>query len=606
MTLSQQRRTNPGRRPARLRRVRRRFRRAVRRHMRRLVLAAAVIVCLVVLAGAWIAIRALQAKSDLLNARRELTALRADFTAGRPYRSDLDQFQRDAAAAQSKTHDPVWFLASWLPPVHTVRGLAAATDSAARTVLPPLARIAPTLTPARLRVSGDTIDLAPLERAAAPLASVDAAAARIATHVATLPNGWFGPVADARNQFALQTADLSGSLDAAARFARIGPAMLGAHGVRRYFVAVENNAESRGTGGLVGAYTIVAANHGRLRVVQHGTDADLLNAPRPVINLGPDYQAAFGAYGPTTRWATSNLTANFPEAARTWAALWAAQSHQHVDGAFGLDPVALSAILGATGPATVQGSGQVVTAGNVVDLTERRQYELFPSINPRKSFLDKVATAVIHRALSGSGSAANLATALARSAGTGHLALWSARPAEESVVAPTPLSGQVPPGNGPFAALVVNNDAGSKLDYYLDRSLDYEGGQCRSDGTRFTQAVIRLRNDAPRTGLPAYVRIRDDGPHRYVETVPTTRLLVSLYAARGAQLVSATLNGGPVDVSPYVDAGRPMFLTNLEIAPQATATLVITLLEPQSARPASTWVQPLVRPQHTLIAVSPC
>ena len=53
--------------------------------------------------------------------------------------------------------------------------------------------------------------------------------------------------------------------------------------------------------------------------------------------------------------------------------MWAQQTGTSVDGVVAIDPVALSYVLGATGPVTMP-DGEVVTKDNVVELTESTAY----------------------------------------------------------------------------------------------------------------------------------------------------------------------------------------------------------------------------------------
>jgi hypothetical protein len=52
--------------------------------------------------------------------------------------------------------------------------------------------------------------------------------------------------------------------------------MLGQNGPKRYFLAFQNNAEARGTGGLPGAFAIIEANHGKLAITSMQSDTTLI------------------------------------------------------------------------------------------------------------------------------------------------------------------------------------------------------------------------------------------------------------------------------------------------------------------------------------------
>ena len=64
--------------------------------------------------------------------------------------------------------------------------------------------------------------------------------------------------------------ELSVTTTSAARAAELIPPMLGADGKRRYFLAFQNPAESRGTGGLLGAYGVLEADQGASTCVISG------------------------------------------------------------------------------------------------------------------------------------------------------------------------------------------------------------------------------------------------------------------------------------------------------------------------------------------------
>jgi hypothetical protein len=73
-------------------------------------------------------------------------------------------------------------------------------------------------------------------------------------------------------------ADLDASASQARTAAELIPAMLGADRPRRYFMAFQNSAEARGAGGLLGAYGVLEADRGRLRVLRLGSNTDLDHA----------------------------------------------------------------------------------------------------------------------------------------------------------------------------------------------------------------------------------------------------------------------------------------------------------------------------------------
>jgi hypothetical protein len=585
--------------------------------MRRLVwtgvgiLVSALVVALA--ASAWVGVRSLDVRNRLLAARDGINVVRQDLESGADAAAakELAVVQHDAAQAHSDSSDPAWVAVGDLPflgrTVRTVRGIASGAHDLAQQVLPSLLTVGSSIAPSRLRVNGSTLDLAPLPAAARILARATALVGAQVNAASNLPASLvLSPVSKARRQWIAQLASLDGQLSDATRFAEVGPAVLGADGPRHYFVALQNNAEVRGTGGLVGAFAILTADHGHISLAQFGSDDDLVDSPTPVVDLGTQFTKLYGGYQSTQSWKSSNVSPQFPDAAAIWAGLWRAQTGQVLDGAIAVDPIALAKLLSVAGPVTLP-EGTRLTGANTVSFLEQGIYREFPTDaddTPRKALLVAATQLAFDRVLSGSGAAQPLVDALASAAGTGDVLFWSAHPAEEAALTGTALAGELPDSTAPFDELVVNNDGGNKLDYYLRRSLEWTAGSC-SGKTRFSTVTATLDNNAPVSGLPPYVTERFDhpiGPY----PVGQNRLLVSIYTTDGTQLIGATLDGAVEEMSAGNEQGHAVFTADFTINPQQARTLILTLEEPTAHGTPTLRVQPMVFPQVSDISVPAC
>ena len=83
---------------------------------------------------------------------------------------------------------------------------------------------------------------------------------------------------------------------------------------------------------------------------------------------------------------------------------------------------------------------------------------------------------------------AAIVTALTRAVDQRRLLVYSTQPEEQAELATTPLSGLVHRGRGPYTGLVINNAAGSKMDFYLARALRYDQGACTGSRRSSTTA----------------------------------------------------------------------------------------------------------------------
>lgn len=523
--------------------------------------------------------------------------------------SDLPSMSNRLARLSS---GPAWWVASHVPylggPVESVRAMSDAAQDVGGHALPILMQESMRLDPSRLRMHGNTISIAPLVQALPGLEKADTALAAATKHIADAPSStWLSLVDDKRASLAQQLAQLQGYVTAAVRATRVLPTLLGEDGPKTYFIGMQNDAELRGTGGLPGAFAIARVDHGAVRFTRFGSDTVFLTREQhhqldTGLDFGPDYRHAYGPSGPTSSFVDSNVSPNFPYAARIWAAMWQKVSGQHVDGVLGLDATTLSNFLRVTGP--VMGTHHiVVSADNVVSLLGKDEYTIFPSNADRKPFLVSVLRATAHKVTSGVGAAVELLRAASSSASQHRLLAWTQDAATEKVLAESDYAGAIPVTDQPFSGLVLNNASGGKLDYYLSRSVEYQRTGC---GPRADVLVtVKLTNNAPAGGLPQYVTGRYD-PAPAGARVGDYKTLLDYYATKGAELQSVTLNGDPATVSVEHGLGHPIFRMEVELRRGESQTLMLHLTEPRGSRAPIQWIQPGVTPVVTAVEDQPC
>jgi hypothetical protein len=480
----------------------------------------------------------------------------------------------------------VWRAAAHVPYLGhsfaTVGGLAAAVDDLATGTLPAVDRASQALSLRTLRPAGDRVALAPLAAARAPLAGVRDDVAATRTRVERLPTSFVpGAVTKARDDFARELRTLERTAGDAVTAVTVAPAMLGRDGVRRYFVAILNNAEMRGSGGLLGAYGVLVADRGHLAMRTLGTNADLRNTtPVPAVAMDADFVARYRRFSSDSFWLNGNMSPDFPSASRVWTALWA-KTHggERLDGTIAVDPVALSAILHATGPATLPG-GEVVNAGNVVPLTEQQAYQRFAKDNAaRDRYLQQVAR-VSYQQVVQARDTVGLLHAFGTAAGSRHLQLASEHAAEQALLARTPLGGALPETAAPYLEVTTQNAGGNKLDYYVRRAVTWT----RVAPGR-TRVEVRLTNVAP-PGLPQYVSGRLDLPGLKAPVDGQQHVYLSVFTTAGAGLAGATLDSRPVELESEVERGHPVFSAFVDVDPGVDRVLVLDLTDDGTGPPA--------------------
>ncbi|MDX6355816.1 MAG: hypothetical protein QOF98_2719 [Streptomyces sp.] len=579
------------------------------RRRRRVIIATVVLVLLA--AGAWIGGRGLAANRHLNRAEVALETAKKAIQTRHPAtaRDALDRAGHDTASARALTSDPVWRLAGAIPYLgRTPRAatvVAAATDDIVRRALPPLATAADRLDPARLRPTGDRVDLAALTRAQPLLDRGDRQIADAQQRLAAVRGPVLWPVNKGLARVRTETASLHSISSAARQAAHLLPPMLGADGPRAYFVGVLNPAEARGTGGFLGAYGVVEARQGELSLVKLGSNSALKNATTVPVDLGPDYTALYGE--DPALWINANLSPHFPYAARIWTALYARQFGRQLDGVVTVDPILMGELLKATGPIKLT-DGTTVTGAAAPDLVMSGIYQRFPGYrddHARDAYLIDLGSKVMGAIFSGDGDAQAMLTALASGAQEGRLRLWSEHPAEQRRLSATAMAGVVPTTPAPFAEVVVNNGGANKLDYYLDRDVRYSLGPC-AGGRRATSLTVRLTNGAPGASLPPYV-LGSEAPDAAARPpAGVNRTLLYVFTTHGARLTGATVDGKKLAVRQYAERGHPVFAFPLDLVPKVARTVRLTLDEPATAGAPRVVEQPLARAQHTVLAGNSC
>ena len=599
-------------------------RRAPRRTRTPLLVAGLVLLVvglLVLAATAWLGVRGRAATDALVAAQEDLESTRTALGQGDvdAARAHLRSAQQQTDRARSIASDPVFSLAAALPVVgssaEALRTVSQTADDVTYGPLEDLLTAATLLDPRTLRISGSRFDVDAIERASLPLddavQGLKQAQARLAgLDLAGSPQS----VQDGVASFASQLDETSNAAQSVAQDVRILPGMLGAHGPRTYFLALQSNNEIRGTGGFFGAFGVIEVDHGQLSIKRLAPSSNVMSTTfdKPPVDFGRGYQQLYG--DAPASWTSANLSPHFPYAARLWRQMYDVRKGILADGVIAVDPVTLQYLLDATGPIELP-DGRVLGPGDVVPFTENTIYGTIRSDPVRDAYLQLVAKAAFRSILGGGGSPQALLDGLQRAASERRVLVWSSRPAEEAVLARTQLGGVIPRGPRPFAGLAVNNASGNKMDYYLQESLAYAGRSCLADGARATRITVTLTNTAaPGTALPYYVSERADLPklpNGQARRGDGTYVVdAQVYATQGAVLDAARLDGRPVDVASGREQGKAVFRVPVELHPGATATVTLDLVEPplpSGVDPSpQTFVTPVVLPSTTTVTPLTC
>jgi hypothetical protein len=346
--------------------------------------------------------------------------------------------------------------------------------------------------------------------------------------------------------------------------------LLGNQRPRRVLVALQNNAELRGSGGYVSSYAIGTVAQGQLRLDPFRNVTDVAEPPARVRRV-PAPAEFVEDYGPfladTTLWRTWTMSPDVPAVAQVGAAVAGRLLGVQPDLVLLLDVPALSSLAELAGGVLVDGQrlqGDALTQALLVDayaqggLRDEDQAV-------RRAALQRAAGDAVAGVLGGAGSPLATLQRFDELAAGRHAALWSARAGDARLLRSLRLDGAVEAGTGDLVSVNVNNLNANKLDYYIDRRVDVEVILGRH-AARVVQRV-RLENSAP-PGLVPYVA----GFTTPGEAVERVEFSVSPRAT----IRGATVNGAPAKGLVRRGAGRTRVAATVRVRPASPVEVVLT------------------------------
>lgn len=579
---------------------------------KQILLGSLLTVAVVAALGGWLAKSGMDARGGLEEARTNAQQAKDALQQGNSQDAVrfADHAQFSAQQARDATHSLPWSIASAIPwlgsPFETGQQISDVVLGLATDVLKPAAAAGTALSPDRL-IDGSRVDVQLLRSEEPKLSQLAEAATKLDAEAQAISDpSYVALLRDARTQLQDQTAEITGLLENTALAARLAPSMMGADGPRTYFMGFQTNAEARGTGGLLGGFGVLRFDNGAATVDTLGANTELDMRFTPV-DLGAEFNETYGYANPFGDFRNSNMSSHFPYAAQIWKSMWAQQTGMTVDGVIALDPFALSDILGAVGPITMS-DGERVTKDNVVELTESTAYTRFPSDQlARKQYLQDIAAEVVKKVTNSTGSPRALLEALGHAVSERRIAIWSSVPAEQKMLEQTPLAHIIPDDPAPYAEVVVNNLGGNKMDYYLEREIEYVADGCDGD-TRNSTVTVRLKNVAPPGTLPSYVASANGVNRDLPIDAPSGSMLTSvrLLGTQGSTLESALANGQRTQVFTGTERNHPTFEVQVVIPPGESGELSFRLSEPTAPGAARVPIQPLVDTVFPKVAVPAC
>ncbi|MDE8585930.1 DUF4012 domain-containing protein [Arthrobacter sp. NQ4] len=573
---------------------------------------------------AWLVSTALQIKSELSAAAALIPTLEVDVTSTQQGDAALtaERIRDRTSAAKDMADLPLWTLASAIPVLgnnfSAISEVSRSADDVASLGLIPLVKVYTSLNWDHLMPSNAGMDLGPLADASPTVSAASNAVKLSSNRLNQIDDSSLLPqIVEPLQATRSELREVSGKLDVAADMSRLAPPMLGGTASRNYLLMIQNNAESRASGGIPGALAVLTFNNGHMSLSAQSSAADV-GVMTPSLSVDPQqeqiYSKRLGKYMQDV-----NLTPDFPTAAATAQAMWEKKTGQRVDGVMSIDPVVLGYILQSTGPVSVTGPEREaisaaglpteLTGSNVVPTLLSDVYAKIQQPKLQDAYFAGVAKEVFSALSSGKGEAKGLIAGLTRGTEEGRVLVWSDDSTEQSVIAKYAVSGAVSgPSISPAQFGVYFNDGtGAKMDYYVKRTVQLVK-ECPVDG--YEQLTVRVvsTNTAPAdasSSLPAYVT----GSGAFGVPPGSVQTNVVAYGPVQSDIESAKEDGQRTEFAAHQHANRPVGVISQRLAPGQSKTVEFSFGKIVQHTEPNVLVTPSIQPVKDVTLpteISPC
>lgn len=349
--------------------------------------------------------------------------------------------------------------------------------------------------------SDGAIDLARLEdlpdRVTQASEQLDRAAAALAAIRADTPLA--GPLDRVRDRALEEMEPVQQAVESLEGIAPVLPDALGANGVRRYLIAIGNQAEMRAAGGAPLTLVLVEFNEGRISIPIKGPTSTQLFPPlnAPVSWWGPSANPFFPGNPRFAPFVVTNTHPNLLYSAREMAGAWEGGDYPPVDGVITLDLTAIAAVLDATGPveSPVYGTVDGQRLGQILLIDAYATFGQEGAAD-RQQANQELLNDLLDRLLSGS-DLVSAAQAIASTAPGRHFQAWMRSPQLQLLSAEAGASGQVDdPDVGDWSAVYTQNGNQSKVDVFQQRNV-LVTAQVAEDGSARVTQQMTVTNATP-------------------------------------------------------------------------------------------------------------
>ncbi|MBW3665418.1 MAG: DUF4012 domain-containing protein [Actinobacteria bacterium] len=311
------------------------------------------------------------------------------------------------------------------------------------------------------------------------------------------------------------------TIDDARTLTRVLPDVLGDGEERRYLLAIQNSAELRGTGGLIGFLGELVATQGRVEFRGPIDASELEPATGPPVQAPDEFEERYAHVEATSFLKNVNVDPHLPMTAPVLLALYANATGDVLDGVIMVDPVALQIIARATGVVDVpdellEGVEDLPDPLPPDELARVVMFDAYQefggSSEERDRYLAAVLTSAFERLIVMDWDPTVMTRRIGIAGARRHLQIYSAREDEQRALESLGVAGAMQPRPwGDLLAMSANNAAANKQDVHvghgarLDLTLRIPVPDRPTDAERHARFEVIVDNPLPSSGLDPYI-----------------------------------------------------------------------------------------------------
>ena len=524
----------------------------------------------------------IQLKNQLQQVASSASSLKGNLISGDIESAELDQatLSKSAEAAHSLASTIPWTMSQWIPFIGP--NFAATSDIAevaqilSRDVLSPGLGLYTELQTSPPISEDGRVDVTSLASWEQPVSQISSGIQKSVNEINQTSDTFLVPqISEAKQQILNLVQPISGPINSLQTLFPLLPGSLGVEASRNYLLVFQNPAEMRPQGGLPGSIALLNVENGKFSLIEKSrAGIDVFGFyEQGVMPVSPEREALF-PYSNNVM-ANTTTTPSVSEAALKTATFWEKAGKGQVDGVIFIDPRALSFVMASTGPVTLS-NGVTLDSSNLVSYLLNEIYFYSDDNSVQDALYAETVDQVFAKLTSGQFDFKSLSLALLQGMQEKRVTYWSHHEDEQKVISKLALGIEPPTLTKDKAgvALFLEDNQGSKMDYYLSQSAQVSTGECLT-GKQTVRVRYELKNNLPLElagNLPNSIWATSSS---YVQVPGGIRMNAYLYLPPQSKVERMSVDQIEVNPDMRKDGENQVIKTNLEIAPQQSRVVEV-------------------------------